>query len=429
MLVAHRAWLHLAALLLLVAARADLQQQCDAVEQLHISAGLGRTRGCCELEGITCADGAVREVRFDLAYNAHKKVRGTISSAVGHLTKLKSLQYTQNNVRVGAPISGTLPPQLADLKELAVFRVKSNYLLSGTIPGGLGLRNNALHMLRLERSSVSGTLPPSVCSDEEGDRLVRLDLGRAPISGTLANGCFTSALEDSYLKRTYLSGTLPETVGLSSRLQTFDIQRSFFTGRLPRSLATTNFPDLSTCRLDPQFVSIRGNTAAKRAQGLTSREEADFNCPVPMPLPRACLGTRTKLECGLVDEDETTLAPYPPPPPSPPPPSPEKPEEDGRLEELLHEVLEKEEALEEKLKENAETGSTNTGLLAFVAVVLLILAGLLIYALNKTKIDYFLQPRKARLQEKVEAMTATKLPEVTANVDEEAAASVQVVEK
>jgi hypothetical protein len=128
--------------------------QCTALNTFLTDAGFKLAEHNCDAtdpcackpggysgNGITCANGAVTSIVFSGEFHADIKrsakpssyslsLTGTISSAIGTLTSLQTLDVSGNELR------GTLPEELGHLTDLSSLTVGVNHL-SGSLPNSL----------------------------------------------------------------------------------------------------------------------------------------------------------------------------------------------------------------------------------------------------------------------------------------------------
>jgi len=151
--------------------------------------------------------------RRDFAFNY---LSGTLSSALGSLSKLATLSLGNNKWPGGnAGLSGSIPASLASLSELALLSLTTNSF-SGTIPQALVNLTN-LKVLDVSANSLSGPLPPGVWS-------------------LLSTVTFMSLFSNN------LSGSLPEfpqlplASSVSGQTSYFDVGGNMFSGMIPESI-------------------------------------------------------------------------------------------------------------------------------------------------------------------------------------------------
>lgn len=134
-------------------------------------------------------------------------------------------------------VSGTLPAQLADLDQLAVFNVSGNKL-SGTLPVEYGAGwSSTLIVFAVSSNSITGTIPTSYSSWKN---ISAVDMSNNRLSGTLpANfSQWGSTLIFFTVKLNQLSGSLPQSYGAQwTSCQIFLAASNNLSGTLPSEYA------------------------------------------------------------------------------------------------------------------------------------------------------------------------------------------------
>ncbi|XP_008779677.2 receptor kinase-like protein Xa21 [Phoenix dactylifera] len=125
---------------------------------------------------------------------------GVLPNSISNLSTDMRLLLFENN-----QISGSLPSDIGNLKNLAVLYMDAN-LLTGNIPASLGYLK-ALHQLDMSLNSFSGQIPPSL--------------------GNI------SQLNQLYLEGNILNGTIPTHLGNCKNLQSLDLSHNQLTGPIP----------------------------------------------------------------------------------------------------------------------------------------------------------------------------------------------------
>ena len=158
---------------------------------------------------------------------------GTISPSGLPLTS-SALQYLGLSATA---LSGTLPTQLAQLSSLqSLFLFRT--ALSGSVPPALtrpsGGEGGSLRELYLHRTHLSGTVPPLGALRN----LRSLSLSSAPLSGTLPLP--PSTITELYTSRTSISGTISPSMGRLTRLKRLTLYQDLLSGSIPSQLAALN---------------------------------------------------------------------------------------------------------------------------------------------------------------------------------------------
>ncbi|KAM4121977.1 hypothetical protein ACB094_01G047100 [Castanea mollissima] len=143
---------------------------------------------------------------------------------------------------------------LANLTSLVSFNA-SGFLLPGPIPDWFGQRLNALQVLDLSSSSVTGSIPPSLGGLSS--------LRRLYLSGNSLTGSISSSLGNLSellildLSRNSLTGSLPSGFESLAKLTRLDLSSNYLSGSIPDGLG--NLSSLEYLSLsDNSFTSIPG---------------------------------------------------------------------------------------------------------------------------------------------------------------------------
>jgi Leucine-rich repeat (LRR) protein len=207
------------------------QAECDALVSLYNATngpswtnrtGWLNTNTPCSWHGVTCQAGHVAEIRL-----SRNQLSGPLPADLADLRQLRVLVMEFNS------LSGNLPPELgllAELRELSFF----NNQFDGSIPPQYG------SFARLERLSLSDNRLTGAIPVEMGNlstlthmRLSnnRLSGGIPPELGNLAN------LQLLSISQTYqLTGPIPPELGNLSNLQNLYLYSNALTGPIPPEL-------------------------------------------------------------------------------------------------------------------------------------------------------------------------------------------------
>ncbi|XP_024983290.1 receptor-like protein EIX1 [Cynara cardunculus var. scolymus] len=135
-------------------------------------------------------------------------------------SKLESLRFAASG------LSGYLPPQLGNMKNLVHIDLNSNSI-SGSIPDSLG-NLQSLQTLELKSNSISGPLPDSI---GRLSSLLRMHLPYNSITGPLPDSLGRlSSLERLDISNNEINGTLPQSVGQLTKLMILNIRNNLLTG-------------------------------------------------------------------------------------------------------------------------------------------------------------------------------------------------------
>ena len=230
---------------------------------------------------------------------------------LGQLADLQTINMYNSGTDPGA--SGTLPTQLALLGKMSELHLQGNLMLSGTLP-----QVNLTHIRARECPGLSGTLPANFGVSKAAQSLV---LGDGKMSGTLSAAAL-GAIDGSEFQTLFLenmqfiSGTLPTQLGLgnigSNYYSTFRLREGVqVSGTLPTEIGALSsklqYLDLYTnmsgtvpeevgllTKLKTiQLVNRMSGTVPESLVNLTSlsssgcKLDSFFQCPFPV-LPAAC---------------------------------------------------------------------------------------------------------------------------------------------
>ena len=138
----------------------------------------------------------------------------------------------------GNQLSGSIPPELGNLSNLAWLSLNGNQL-SGSIPESLGSLTN-LEYLNLQRNQLSGLIPSSLGSLTN---LTSLSFYGNQLSGSIPPELGNlSKLESLSLDSNQLSGSIPPELGNLSNLEKLGLGSNQLSGPIPESLG--NLPHL-----------------------------------------------------------------------------------------------------------------------------------------------------------------------------------------
>ena len=183
--------------------------------------GTGDTTPITAWTGIGINDHKVEHL--DLSNNG---LTGTIPPQLAQLTNLEALYLDVNR------LTGTIPPQLAQLTNLEALELDGNRL-TGTIPPQLGQLTN-LWNLSLNGNELTGTIPPEL---GQLTSLWHLYLNGNRLTGTIPPqlGQLTSLWHLS-LNGNRLTGTIPPQLGQLTILITLYLGGNELTGTIPSEL-------------------------------------------------------------------------------------------------------------------------------------------------------------------------------------------------
>ena len=156
----------------------------------------------------------------------HNVLSGTIPPELAQLTQLQGLRLDKNG------LSGTIPPELGKLARLRALSIETNRL-SGGIPPELG-RLSQLQHLDLQKNGLSGVIPPEL------GRLTQLrvlSLNSNRLTGTIPSELAgLPQLVWLMLGDNQLTGAIPPGLGRLTRLRILDLGSNRLSGAIPPPL-------------------------------------------------------------------------------------------------------------------------------------------------------------------------------------------------
>nr|POE50654.1 mdis1-interacting receptor like kinase 1 [Quercus suber] len=173
---------------------------------------------------------------------------GEIPAEIAELKNLQLLNLMSNK------LSGSVPTGLGGLTQLLVLELWNNSL-SGSLPSDLG-KNSPLQWLDVSSNAFSGEIPPSVCN---GGNLTKLILFNnaflGPIPGSLST-CLS--LARVRMQNNFISGTIPVGLGKLGKLDRLELANNSLTGQIPDDISTStslSFIDFSHNHLQSSLPS------------------------------------------------------------------------------------------------------------------------------------------------------------------------------
>ena len=178
-----------------------------------------------------------------LRLSENEGLTGQIPSELGNLDRLQVLSLSYNS------LFESIPPELGSLGKLRGLDLSHNSL-SGPIP--LELQNlDQLRGLDLSHNSLSGTIPPQLGSLEQ---LQELWLHRNSLSESIPPEL--GSLEKLWMLSLWgnsLSGSIPSELGNLKRLEVLDLPYNELSGPIPPELG--NLTELIVLNLNDNFLS------------------------------------------------------------------------------------------------------------------------------------------------------------------------------
>ena len=219
-------------------------------------------------------DGQGQVSQLRLGFNG---LSGSIPPELAELSSLRLLEFFGNN------LTGEIPPELGDLSALFWMDFRGNRL-TGAIPPELG-KLSGLEALGLGPNSLSGSIPPELGGLSS---LRRLELSGNELTGTLPPELGDlSSVESLWLSGNQLSGAIPPELGDLPSLAELELQDNEFSGPIPAGLG--DLPSVSLIILSGNQLS--GTIPPEFAALSTLRElHLTDNADLAGPLPAALTG-------------------------------------------------------------------------------------------------------------------------------------------
>jgi hypothetical protein len=179
-------------------------------------------------QGLTCVPSPVGHDQCDIGTITleRRNMKGPLPAELANISSMEYLYLADNC------ISGTIPTELALLRNLQALGLEGNYF-SGPLPSELSLLS-ATSTLQLASNSLTGPIPLSVYSMTW---LTDLDLEfnylTSSISSSIGN---LSALETFSVNTNYLTGSIATEIGLIRRLQFLFLEFTYLTGTIPSTI-------------------------------------------------------------------------------------------------------------------------------------------------------------------------------------------------
>ncbi|PHT67150.1 hypothetical protein T459_31575 [Capsicum annuum] len=197
---------------------------------------------------------------------SNNQLTGSIPSSFGNLRNLQTLFLDRNN------LIEEIPSSICNLTSLKVLYLSRN-TLKGKFPQCLG-NITGLQYVMMSHNNLSGELPPSICNLTS---LQSLDLCRNNLMGAIPQcfGNMSDHLEVLDMKNNNLSGTLPTTFSIGSALRSLNLHGNKLEGKIPRSLENCQrleVVDLGDNLLNDTFPMWLGTLPELRVLSLKSNK-------------------------------------------------------------------------------------------------------------------------------------------------------------
>ncbi len=174
----------------------------------------------------------------ELNFKSGMGMNGAIPPEIGELTELTFL-----NINREPNLQGTLPDELAKLKKMKVLKIRSTGI-SGPIPPDIF--QPKLEQLFLSRNMLSGTIPTQITN---ATRLYLLFLNYNQLSGPIPNQLYSmTKLTDLFVNDNQLTGSISPKIGQLRRLKRMSFGSNQFTGTIPVEIG--NLSSLTALKFD-----------------------------------------------------------------------------------------------------------------------------------------------------------------------------------
>uniref|UniRef100_A0A7N0VCE8 non-specific serine/threonine protein kinase n=1 Tax=Kalanchoe fedtschenkoi TaxID=63787 RepID=A0A7N0VCE8_KALFE len=195
---------------------------------------------CCDWIGVTCDSFRVTKIELPA-----RRLSGKLSSSIGSLPELRTLNLSTNFLR------GSLPDSLFTLQKLELLDLSENDL-SGPSPSNVSLPE--IRFLDVTDNRLDGEFPEKICGN--GSKLRALKMADNYLVGSLGAGIGNCALlQDLCLGSNMLTGELPAELFGLKMLTRLSLQDNRFTGGIGADIVNLS----ALVRLDVSQNLFRGN--------------------------------------------------------------------------------------------------------------------------------------------------------------------------
>ncbi|XP_057951989.1 LRR receptor-like serine/threonine-protein kinase ERL2 [Malania oleifera] len=195
----------------------------------------------CSWRGVFCDNITLSVVSLNLS---SLNLGGEISSAIGDLSKLQSIDLQGNR------LTGQIPDEIGDCIHLAHLDLSGN-LLYGDIPFSLS-KLKLLELLNLRNNQLTGPIPSTLT---QIPNLKTLDLAKNQLTGEIPRIIYwNEVLQYLGLRGNLLSGTLSPDMCQLTGLWFFDVRGNNLTGTIPDSIGNCTSFEI----LDISYNQITG---------------------------------------------------------------------------------------------------------------------------------------------------------------------------
>jgi len=176
----------------------------------------------------------LRNLTFFSAFS--NKLVGSLPASISEIIGLEGFQLYNN------ALTGTIPNSYGNLKFLKQIQLQSNRI-RGSIPSSFGLLAN-LQYLKLSRNRLVGKIPAVV----NMSNLIELSISRNRISGSIPQeiGFKLNSVQSIDFSDNKMKGQIPESLFRLTRLKALQISRNDISGAIPGTI----------CRLQASLISL-----------------------------------------------------------------------------------------------------------------------------------------------------------------------------
>ncbi|KAI3993779.1 hypothetical protein MKX01_002792 [Papaver californicum] len=204
-------------------------------------------------DGVSCTNSRVTALGL-----SGMNLKGTLSSDIGGLTELRSLDLSFNPgltgsltarvgdlqklnllILAGCGFTGSVPDDIGNLAQLTFLALNSNNF-SGNIPPSLG-KLTELYWLDLSENQIRGSLPVSNDSQPGLDLLLKakhFHFNKNQLSGPISEQLFNSSmiLIHILLDGNQITGNIPDSITQVSTLEVLRLDRNKLSGPVPSKI-------------------------------------------------------------------------------------------------------------------------------------------------------------------------------------------------